>query len=39
MTWSDDVVVTFQVHPQHRVQYHYYNQADTPANERRDDVE
>jgi len=29
----------FQVHPRHGVQYHYYNQADTPANEGRDDVE
>ncbi|KAK3279240.1 hypothetical protein CYMTET_12860, partial [Cymbomonas tetramitiformis] len=29
----------FQVHPRHGVQYHYYNKADAPANEQRDDVE
>uniref|UniRef100_A0A6T7WP01 EGF-like domain-containing protein n=1 Tax=Pyramimonas obovata TaxID=1411642 RepID=A0A6T7WP01_9CHLO len=29
----------FQVHPRHGVQYHYYSEADAPANEGRDDVE
>ena len=32
-------VSPFQVHPRHGVQYHYYSEADAPANEGRDDVE
>eukprot|EP00959_Pyramimonas_sp_CCMP1952_P066148 1381064-Pyramimonas_sp.AAC.1 len=33
------ITLTCTVHPRHGVQYHYYSEADAPANEGRDDVE